>query len=451
MLTNQATGLISGRTPVSFHNTVGTVDNFGSIVSTAPTGTASTGSGVYLEFGGVLTNHAGGNITAQRAAVVVGGTTSSSAVPVTITNSGNITGSTGILIRDGDTAVNTITNYGTITGTAGVAIDLEGGTDRVVIESGSTLNGTVKHFTFGDSFDLPFLTYSGSATATLNAGNVLHVSAGSGSFDIALDPGDSFAGESFQLSADTTGGTLVTLATQNVGFSAPVLALNSFGGGSAAGGWATQDLYPRLVGDVNGDGLADIIGFGEAGVYEALGRTGGSFTAPALVLPALGAGAAAGGWTPQDRYPRLLGDVNGDGRADIVAFGEAGAYVALGQSNGSFADPNLGLNGFGAHPAAGGWTSQDQYPRILGDVNGDGRADIIAFGNGGTYTALGQADGTFAAPVFDIASFGVSSEAGGWDSNNTYPRLAGDVNGDHLADILGFGTAGVYLMYSQPA
>src|SRR5690606_7457192 len=37
---------------------------------------------------------------------------------------------------------------------------------------------------------------------------------------------------------------------------------------------------------------------------------------------------AVGGWSDDDRYPRQVADVNGDGRADIVGFGEAGVYVA---------------------------------------------------------------------------------------------------------------------------
>jgi hypothetical protein len=37
----------------------------------------------------------------------------------------------------------------------------------------------------------------------------------------------------------------------------------------------------------------------------------------------------AGGWQSQDKYPRTVADVNGDGMADIVGFGNAGAYVAL--------------------------------------------------------------------------------------------------------------------------
>ena len=32
---------------------------------------------------------------------------------------------------------------------------------------------------------------------------------------------------------------------------------------------ASQDLYPRLLADLNGDGAADIVGFGDGGVIAA--------------------------------------------------------------------------------------------------------------------------------------------------------------------------------------
>jgi hypothetical protein len=35
-----------------------------------------------------------------------------------------------------------------------------------------------------------------------------------------------------------------------------------------AGGWRV-DMHPRFLADVTGDGHADIIGFGDAGVYVA--------------------------------------------------------------------------------------------------------------------------------------------------------------------------------------
>ena len=62
--------------------------------------------------------------------------------------------------------------------------------------------------------------------------------------------------------------------------------------------------------------------------------------------------------------------------------------------------------------------------------------------------AFGQANGTFEPPAFEIANFGSSDAAGGWSSENTYPRFAADVTGDHLADLVGFGSSGVFV--AQP-
>src|SRR3954452_25575411 len=183
----------------------------------------------------------------------------------------------------------------------------------------------------------------------------------------------------------------------------PIPALNNFGANAAAGGWVRQDQYPRVLGDVNGDGRADIVGFGFSATYTAFGQANGTFAAPILASNIFGSGAVAGGWFSEDQSTRLLGDVNGDGRADIVGFGFSATYTALGQADGTFAAPIVASNVFGSGAVAGGWVSQDQATRLLGDVNGDGRADIVGFGFAGTYPALGQADGTFETPAFSIA------------------------------------------------
>src|SRR3954449_5235822 len=128
------------------------------------------------------------------------------------------------------------------------------------------------------------------------------------------------------------------------------------------------------------------------GIFTGLGQANGTFTAPILASNVFGSGAVAGGWFSEDQATRLLGDVNGDGRADIVGFGFGGTYTALGQANGTFAAPVLALNNFGSGAAAGGWFSQDQTTRVLGDVNDDGQADIVGFSFLGTYTAFGRAD-----------------------------------------------------------
>ncbi len=244
-------------------------------------------------------------------------------------------------------------------------------------------------------------------------------------------------------------GAYVTLAAGGGHFAPPFLALPIFGASSTGGGWMSQDQYPRALADVNGDGKADIVGFGSDGAYVALATGGGHFAAPLLALSIFGASPAGGGWTGQDQYPRALADVNGDGNADIVGFGAGGAYVALATGGGHFAVPVLALPVFGAAAAGGGWTSQDEYPRELADVNGDGRADIVGFGALGTWVAHGNGNGTFDPAEFSFENFGASALAGGWASDDTYPRLVADVTGDHKADAVGFGSSGVYIALSH--
>jgi hypothetical protein len=138
--------------------------------------------------------------------------------------------------------------------------------------------------------------------------------------------------------------------------------------------------------------------------------------------------------------------VNGDGRADIVGFGGNGVFVALADANGDghFQDAILAINSFGTSDAGGGWTSQTLFPRELADVNGDHRADIVAFGGNGIYIATGNANGTFNPATLDLQGFGSSDAAGGWSSQDQYPRLLADLTGDQIPDIVAFGASGVY-------
>jgi hypothetical protein len=72
-------------------------------------------------------------------------------------------------------------------------------------------------------------------------------------------------------------------------------------------------------------------------------------------------------------------------------------------------------------------------------------ADIIGFGGAGTYVSFATRGGHFANPVLDDSNFGASNSGGGWTSQNVYPRMVADVTGDHQADIVGFGGAGVFV------
>ena len=308
------------------------------------------------------------------------------------------------------------------------------------------------------AFDVNYTTANSSATVAdgdyVAKAGVLHFGANVNSQTISVTiNGDTKveSDESFavSLSAASNGASI----SDNIGIGAitdddrtPIFApvsfqLSAFAPG--AGGWNSQDKYPRELADVNGDGMADIVGFGDAGVYVALAQGGGSFGGLSFQLAAFA--PATGGWNSQDKYPRELADVNGDGMADIVGFGDAGVYVALAQGGGSFGGLSFQLAAFA--PATGGWNSQDKYPRELADVNGDGMADIVGFGDAGVYVALAQGGGSFGGLSFQLAAF--APGAGGWNSQDKYPRELADVNGDGMADIVGFGDAGVYVALAQ--
>ena len=97
---------------------------------------------------------------------------------------------------------------------------------------------------------------------------------------------------------------------------------------SNAFGWG-QSIYGTtiMLGDINGDGRADVCGRGGAGIYCAL-STGSGF---GVTIFAINNFADSGGWATGDYYygSIRLGDVNGDGRADICGRGAAGIYCAV--------------------------------------------------------------------------------------------------------------------------
>jgi hypothetical protein len=257
--------------------------------------------------------------------------------------------------------------------------------------------------------------------------------------------------------ADTTGdgavelvgfgsdGVFVSLNNGSGSFAAHTLKLAQFGQSAAAGGWSSDNIFHRELGDVTGDGRADIVGFGGGGVFVSVNDGAGNFAPHTVTLAQFGQAAGFGGWTSQDEFPRHLADVNGDNRADIVGFGGSGVFVSLATGGGNFTPHTLVLQQFGAAAGAGGWTSDNTYHRELADLNGDNMDDIIGFGEAGVYVSLATGGGNFAPHVFTLGQFGAGASAGGWTSQNLFPRHVADVNGDTFADIVGFGGTGVHV------
>jgi hypothetical protein len=232
-------------------------------------------------------------------------------------------------------------------------------------------------------------------------------------------------------------GTWISYGSANGTFANPTLAVLNFG---QAAGWSSDNAFHRELADINGDGRADIVGFGIAGTWVSLAQADGSFTAPSLGLAQFG---SHDGWANEDGFARTTGDINGDGKADLIGFGYAGTWVSLGNGDGTFKPATLAVNSFGVQQ---GWTSDNSYHRVVADVNGDGKDDIIGFGQAGVWVALSHGDGTFGDATLALDSFG---QAQGWTSQDAYTRVVGDINGDGRADIVGFGANNIWVAYGK--
>ena len=171
----------------------------------------------------------------------------------------------------------------------------------------------------------------------------------------------------------------------------------------------------------------------------ALSNGDGTFQAPQFVIADLG--YEAGGWRVE-KHPRFLADVTGQNGADIVAFGNDGVYVARSNGNGTFQAPQFVLADFGYE--AGGWRVEN-HPRLLADITGRTEPTSSGLAMIGVFVALSNGDGTFAFTAqLALEDFGYNHE---WRVES-HPRFLADVTGEGRSDIVGFGDAGVLVSQS---
>ncbi|MFB7281390.1 FG-GAP repeat domain-containing protein [Streptomyces hydrogenans] len=137
-----------------------------------------------------------------------------------------------------------------------------------------------------------------------------------------------------------------------------------------------------------------------------------------------------GGWQIYDALTGV-GDVSGDGKADLIARDKTGV-LWLYQGNGA--------GGFAGRVKVGaGWQTYNQITGS-GDLDGDGKADLIARDKTGvlwSYKGSGKAAGPFGARV---------KIGGGWQ---VYPMVVspGDLNDDGRADLVARDTTGKVYLY----
>jgi hypothetical protein len=162
-------------------------------------------------------------------------------------------------------------------------------------------------------------------------------------------------------------------------------------------------------GDINGDGVADVVaGQGPGGSLVTL-INGATITGMGAGHP-FGAGFTGGVYVAS-------ADINGDGLSDIIVGQGTGGGRLMAFSG---ADISLLMN---AAPFGTGFTGGVTV--AAGDVNGDGFADIFA----------GQASGGGGVALFDGATRGLLVAAPVFGPSGVSVAL-GDVNGDGRADAI---------------
>jgi len=191
----------------------------------------------------------------------------------------------------------------------------------------------------------------------------------------------------------------------------------------ASGDGEAYIKYPALVGDVDGDGLSDILLFYRHAQKGLMVRTkfskgDGQFR---HVEHQLGDGSAV------DALPFFAADVNGDNKTDIIMQYQDGnghkIRTKISNGDGTFTDHEF---------STGEWLDWGRDQFFVGDVNRDRKTDLIRVFYDKTkglsiHSYLSRGNGSY-----DVKR----QVLGGSEPGHTFPAIIADVNGDGRDDII---------------
>ena len=175
-----------------------------------------------------------------------------------------------------------------------------------------------------------------------------------------------------------------------------------------------NDQASITSGDLNHDGIADLVVTSQTYVTVLFGKGDGTFTAPTVV-------SVSGSLLGQ----AVIADVNNDGNPDLVVSEGSGFFLALGDGTGQFHTQNTGPGGESNLP----------QPIIVGDFNGDGLADAATVNwdpSSGTVQVCLQQPGT-TAPSFNCSNYNDPYDTA--DLRYPLSLAAADFNNDGNTDI----------------